>query len=80
MPTLEWIGKDKVIIERVMSRLFSEAENNNSLYRFENLARRVGSVFKSPQEKISLIPKIHYNISLGKQSIYQTIGVTTGSN
>jgi hypothetical protein len=38
-----------------MARLFSEAENNNSeLYIFEDLARRVGSVFKSPQEKISL--------------------------
>ncbi|MGJ9459950.1 ATP-binding protein [Oceanobacillus sp. CF4.6] len=59
--------------ERFMERCLNEAKSNNSeLYTFEELTSRVESVFKGPQEKVSLIPKIQYNNSIEKQSIFQT--------
>lgn len=59
--------------ERFMEKCLSEAENNNSeLYTYEELIRRVGSVFKNSRVKIKQIPEIQYDGSLEEQSIFQT--------
>nr|WP_251028378.1 AAA family ATPase [Exiguobacterium sp. s123] len=59
--------------ERFMEKCLSEAENNNSeLYTYEELYRRVESVFKNPRVKIRPIPEIQYESSLEEQSIFQT--------
>ncbi|MGG3235599.1 AAA family ATPase [Priestia flexa] len=59
--------------ERFMEKCLSEAENNNSeIYTYEELNRRVESVFKNPRVKIRPIPEIQYESSLEEQSIFQT--------
>jgi len=59
--------------ERFMEKCLSEAENNNSeLYTYEELNRRVESVFKNSRVKIRPIPEIQYDSSLEEQSIFQT--------
>lgn len=59
--------------ERFMEKCLIEAENNNSeLYTYEELNRRVESVFKNPRVKIRPIPEVQYDSSLEDQSIFQT--------
>ena len=56
-----------------MEKCLGEAENNNSeLYTYEELNRRVESVFKNSRVKISPISEIQYDSSLEEQSIFQT--------
>ncbi|WP_141306134.1 AAA family ATPase, partial [Sporolactobacillus inulinus] len=57
--------------EKFMEKCLSEAENNNSeLYTYEELNRRVESVFKNSRVKIRSIPEIQYDGSLEEQSIF----------
>ncbi|WP_281270303.1 AAA family ATPase [Oceanobacillus arenosus] len=59
--------------EKFMEKCLSEAENNNSeLYTYEELNRRVESVFKNSRVKISPIPEIQFDSSLEELSIFQT--------
>ncbi|MGX9933488.1 ATP-binding protein [Virgibacillus salarius] len=59
--------------ERFMEKCLIEAENNNNeLYTYEELNRRVESVFKNPRVKIRPIPKVQYDRSLEEQAIFQT--------
>ncbi|WP_117161145.1 AAA family ATPase [Paraliobacillus sp. X-1268] len=58
---------------KFMERCLDEATNNNKdLYTYEDLKKRVDSVFKNSQKKNSKISEIHYDSSLEKQSIFQT--------
>ncbi|BDG78453.1 hypothetical protein BSF_01820 [Bacillus subtilis] len=59
--------------KRFMERCSDEATNNNSdLYTYEELKNRVDSVYKNSREKVRVIPEVHYDSSLEKQSIFQT--------
>lgn len=52
--------------------LYEATNNDNDLYTYEELKSRINSVFKSSQERVSIIPEVSYNNSLEKQSIFQT--------
>lgn len=59
--------------EKFMKRCLTEAENNNSnLHTFEELNKRVESVFNSSQDKNELISKVQYDNTLEEKAIYQT--------
>lgn len=59
--------------ENFMMRCIEEAESNqNNLYTYDELLRRVNSVFKGTQEKINIIPKIHYDVTVEENPIFQT--------
>jgi wobble nucleotide-excising tRNase len=59
--------------KRFMERCLDEATNNNGgIYTYDELIKRVESVFKNSREKVGTIPEIYYESSLEKQSIFQT--------
>lgn len=59
--------------KRFMERCLDEARNNNTdLYTYEELNKRVDSIFKNSREKVRTIPEIHYDSSVEYQSIFQT--------
>jgi wobble nucleotide-excising tRNase len=59
--------------ERFMEKCLEEAKsNNNELHTYEELKKRVESVFNGPQEKIDLITNIQFDESVEENSIFQT--------
>jgi len=58
--------------EKFMQKCIDEAESNNVLYSFEELMKRVGSVFQGTQEKINKINNVSYNTSIEKNPIFET--------
>lgn len=59
--------------KRFMERCLDEATNNNNdIHTYDDLIKRVESVFKNSREKVETIPKIYYESSVEQQSIFQT--------
>ena len=59
--------------EKFMEKVIAESESNlNSLYNFDELRKRVQSVFDGPKERIPPIQKINYDNNIEKLEIYQT--------
>lgn len=59
--------------KRFMKRCLDEATNNNTdIHTYDDLIKRVESVFKNPREKVETIPKIYYESSVEQQSIFLT--------
>ncbi|MTW87991.1 AAA family ATPase [Virgibacillus dakarensis] len=59
--------------ERFMEKCLKEAENNNGeLYTYDELVKKVESVFKAPQEKSNTISSAYYDDSLEQNPIFQT--------
>ncbi|TVT27751.1 AAA family ATPase [Salinicoccus cyprini] len=59
--------------KKFMERCLYEVKHNNKdLYTYEELKSKISSVFKSSQEKVSVIPEVSDNTFLEKQSIFQT--------
>lgn len=58
---------------KFMERFLDEAANNkNNLYTYDELLKRVTSVFKSIKEKINPIQEVNYDLSLENHPIYKT--------
>jgi wobble nucleotide-excising tRNase len=56
-----------------MLRCLEEAQKNESdLYSYEELVKRVESIFKGTKEKIDLLPNIPYDVSVEENLIFQT--------
>ncbi|MET3697132.1 wobble nucleotide-excising tRNase [Bacillus oleivorans] len=59
--------------DNFMLKCIEEAQNNDGVhYGFDELKKRVDSVFKGTQEKINTIPNIEYNASYEKSQIFGT--------
>ena len=59
--------------KRFMERCLDEATNNNNdIHTYDELIKRVESVFKNSREKVRIIPEIYYESSVEQQSIFQT--------
>ncbi|RFB09689.1 hypothetical protein DZB84_23715 [Bacillus sp. HNG] len=59
--------------KKFMERCLDEATNNNNdIHTYDDLIKRVESVFKNSREKVETIPKIYYESSVEQQSIFQT--------
>lgn len=59
--------------KKFMEKCLEEATTNNSkLFTYEELNKRVDSVFKSSREKIRPIPEVHYDSSFENKPIFQT--------
>ncbi|WP_419880520.1 ATP-binding protein [Peribacillus sp. B-H-3] len=59
--------------KRFMERCLDEATNNNNdIHTYDELIKRVESVFKNSREKVGAIPEIYYESSVEQQSIFQT--------